>query len=234
MMQPRTQLGDGELPEGPLGLFVSREAAAWLAGAPLDQADPGTAGATLTGSFGFVQEPARYPARNVVAIVRGSDPELQDEYVAIGSHNDHVGLTGRPQDHDSLWAFNRVVRPLGAESRNRAPDVDEAARIAALLDSLRALRPARPDSVFNGADDDGSGSVAMLEIAEAFASMTTKPKRSILFVWHVGEEVGLYGSGWFTEHPTVPRDDIVAQLNLDMVGRGRAASPPSWATWWKR
>ena len=50
-----------------------------------------------------------------------------------------------------------------------------------------------------------------------------KPKRSLLFVWHVGEEAGLYGSEWFTDHPTVPRDSIVAQLNMDMVGRGAAA-----------
>jgi Zn-dependent M28 family amino/carboxypeptidase len=50
--------------------------------------------------------------------------------------------------------------------------------------------------------------------------MQVKPKRSILFVWHVGEEKGLLGSRWFTDHPTVPRDSIVAQLNMDMVGRG--------------
>ena len=49
-----------------------------------------------------------------------------------------------------------------------------------------------------------------------------KPKRSILFVWHVGEELGLFGSQWYTDHPTVPRDSIVAQLNVDMIGRGGA------------
>jgi Zn-dependent M28 family amino/carboxypeptidase len=50
-----------------------------------------------------------------------------------------------------------------------------------------------------------------------------KPRRSLLFVWHNGEEAGLYGSEWYTDHPTVPRDAIVAQLNMDMVGRGSAA-----------
>ena len=49
-----------------------------------------------------------------------------------------------------------------------------------------------------------------------------QPRRSILFVWHNGEEVGLLGSRWFVEHPTVPRDSIVAQINMDMIGRGRA------------
>jgi Zn-dependent M28 family amino/carboxypeptidase len=80
----------------------------------------------------------------------------------------------------------------------------------------------RRDSVYNGADDDGSGTVAVLEIAEAIAAMPVKPKRSILFVWHTGEEAGLLGSKWFADHPTIPRDKIVAQLNIDMVGRGGA------------
>jgi len=74
--------------------------------------------------------------------------------------------------------------------------------------------------VFNGADDDGSGSVSVLEIAEALAKSAERPKRSVLFVWHTGEELGLLGSDWFTRHPTVPRDSIVAQLNIDMIGRG--------------
>jgi Zn-dependent M28 family amino/carboxypeptidase len=79
----------------------------------------------------------------------------------------------------------------------------------------------RLDSIYNGADDDGSGSVAELEIAESLAN-APRPRRSILFVWHTGEESGLLGSAWFTDNPTVPRDSIVAQLNMDMVGRGTA------------
>jgi len=91
------------------------------------------------------------------------------------------------------------------------------------VDSLHRVQPegARRDSIFNGADDDGSGTTAVLEIAEAFAGARAKPKRSLLFVWHTGEELGLYGSQYFTDHPTVARDSIVAQLNMDMVGRGR-------------
>ena len=75
----------------------------------------------------------------------------------------------------------------------------------------------------NGADDDGTGSMAVLEIAEAFAKAGVKPKRSLLFVWHTGEEIGLVGSEYFTDHPTVPRDSIVTQLNIDMIGRGGSA-----------
>lgn len=77
---------------------------------------------------------------------------------------------------------------------------------------------ANRDSVNNGADDDGSGSVALLAIARAWMR-GPKPPRSALFVWHIGEELGLFGSAWFTEHPTVPIDSIVAQLNADMIGR---------------
>ena len=65
--------------------------------------------------------------------------------------------------------------------------------------------------------------MALLEIAEAFAKSAARPKRSLLFVWHTGEELGLVGSDWFTRHPTVPRDSIVTQLNIDMIGRGGSA-----------
>ena len=63
----------------------------------------------------------------------------------------------------------------------------------------------------------------MLEIAEALARAPAKPKRSVLFIWHAGEEEGLWGSQYFTDHPTVPRDSIVTELNMDMIGRGRAS-----------
>jgi Zn-dependent M28 family amino/carboxypeptidase len=72
----------------------------------------------------------------------------------------------------------------------------------------------------NGADDDGSGTVVMLEIAERFA--TEKPARSIIFISHQGEEAGLLGSAWFADHPTLPLKSIVAAHNMDMVGKGRA------------
>jgi Zn-dependent M28 family amino/carboxypeptidase len=89
-----------------------------------------------------------------------------------------------------------------------------------MLDSLRAINPPRADSVNNGADDDASGSMTVLEIAELFAKGAQKPRRSMLFVWHTGEEAGLWGANYFTANPTVPRDSIVGQLNMDMVGRG--------------
>ncbi|MBV9926594.1 MAG: M28 family peptidase [Acidobacteria bacterium] len=83
-------------------------------------------------------------------------------------------------------------------------------------------RPVGADSICNGADDDGSGTTALLTMAEAF-SKGPRPKRSILFVWHTGEEKGLWGSDYFTRYPTVPLKQVVAQLNIDMIGRSKKA-----------
>jgi Zn-dependent M28 family amino/carboxypeptidase len=80
------------------------------------------------------------------------------------------------------------------------------------------------DSIANGADDDGSGSIALLEIARSLSRASRRPLRSTLFVWHVGEEKGLLGSAHFVERPTVPLDSIVAQINADMIGRNGAAT----------
>jgi hypothetical protein len=81
--------------------------------------------------------------------------------------------------------------------------------------------PAGNDTLCNGADDDGSGTTALLGMAEALSKAPARPKRSVLFVWHCGEEKGLWGSRYFTEYPTVPLDKVVAQLNIDMIGRSR-------------
>jgi Zn-dependent M28 family amino/carboxypeptidase len=76
------------------------------------------------------------------------------------------------------------------------------------------------DKIFNGADDDGSGTVAVLAIAEAL-SQGPRPKRSVLFVWHAGEEKGLWGSEYIVENPPVPINQIITQLNIDMIGRSK-------------
>ena len=208
-------------PQIPSFMYISNAMAEALLGAPLAGLKIGAEGKVIHGSLKWDDAPA--PGRNVVAILPGSDPKLKGEYVAIGAHNDHVGFNRDPVDHDSLRAFNTVVRPKGADDPDRAPTADEVTKIRQILDSLRKINAPRKDSIFNGADDDGSGSMAVLEIAEYFATTPNKPKRSLIFVWHAGEEKGLWGSEYFTDHPTVPRDSIVAQLNMDMVGRGTLA-----------
>jgi Zn-dependent M28 family amino/carboxypeptidase len=159
-----------------------------------------------------------FPARNVVAVLPGTDRALRGQYVAIGSHNDHVGTESEPVDHDSLLVFNRMFRRQGADEPAQAMTPETEAAFRQALAARRAAGPARLDSIYNGADDDASGSASMLEIAQHLAA--NRPRRSVLFVWHTAEELGLYGSEYFTDHPTVPRDSIVAQLNIDMLGRG--------------
>jgi hypothetical protein len=219
---PFVQLVPDQPPAVPVTVQLTQPAAVALLGAPNAMPAKGTAGKTAQLNLKFVM--TRRPGRNVVAILPGGDPKLKGEYAAIGAHSDHVGVrTQGPVEHDSVRVFNTVVRPQGADSPNRPPTADEVARMKTMIDSARAAQPPRQDSINNGADDDGSGSMGVLEMAEAFASAKPRPKRSILFVWHMGEEEGMLGSRFFTDHPTVPRDSIVAQLNVDMIGRGESS-----------
>lgn len=207
----------------PLTILITRGMAARLFDEPLEELEIGSAGKNLEGQVVFADHPVM--ARNVVAVLPGSDPELRDEYIAIGSHSDHIGVR-RPADQDSLRAYNGALWDLQNEL-GRRPTAEERASIEVDMEALRQeFGPARIDSIANGADDNGSGTVAMLAIAEALANSEVKPRRSILFVWHTAEELGLLGSRWFTDHPTVPREQIVAHLNMDMVGRGAAQDIP--------
>src|SRR5262245_59581435 len=132
---------------------------------------------------------------NVVGIIEGTDPKLKETYVAFGAHYDHVGYAeGEPGQSANA---PRGLRPPG-----------------------RVTAGAQNDRIWNGADDDGSGTVTIMGIAKAFAT-GAKPKRSLVFVWHSGEERGLWGSRYFADYPTIPMDKIVAQINMDMVGRNR-------------
>ena len=79
--------------------------------------------------------------------------------------------------------------------------------------------------VFNGADDNGTGTVSLLEIAEAFQHMKKKPKRSIVFAWVTGEEKGLLGSDYYSQNPVFPLGNTLADINLDMVGRSAEVEP---------
>lgn len=133
--------------------------------------------------------------RNVVGIVEGGDARLKETYVAFGAHYDHVGFAeGELVDGRRVGAVGRVTQG------------------------------ATEDRVWNGADDDGSGTVTLMGIAKAFAQ-GPKPRRSLIFVWHAGEERGLLGSRYFADYPSVPIDRIVAQINMDMVGRNRNDDP---------
>jgi len=204
-----------------VNLTVSPAVAVRLIGGDPAAARTGALGRWLRfSSLAFTRSPA--PARNVIGIIPGTDPALRGEYVAIGAHNDHLGFRyAGPLDHDSLRTYNIMANRIVEARTHMTPGTPgggvtpaERASIHVNVDSLHRIRPARLDSIYNGADDDGSGSVGALEIAEAFAQSGVRPRRSLLFVWHTGEEAGLLGSRYFTDNPT--------QLNMDMIGRGGA------------
>lgn len=163
-------------------------------------------------------------SHNVVGMIEGSDPKLKETYVMFGAHLDHVGYsqagTGRVGDpsgcrNRSAVALEAVVK-AGKTPVKPAPGAARAGGAAA---------PAAPQASFdqrdyisNGADDDGSGSTALLGVAKAFAT-GPRPKRSVVFIWHVGEEAGLLGSRYNADFPVVPLEKVQAVLNMDMVGR---------------
>jgi hypothetical protein len=118
----------------------------------------------------------RVDARNVVGLIRGSDPALRDELVIVGAHYDHLGRGGEGS--------------LDPDSRD----------------------------IHNGADDNASGTAALIEVARHL-SEGPAPARSILLIAFTGEERGLWGSAHFVAQPTVDMSSAVAMLNLDMVGR---------------
>lgn len=210
----------------PIFRLTKHAAAQLFARNTVDGLQAGTPGGVVNASLDFVELPSEY-GRNVIAVIPGSDPVLKHQYVAIGGHNDHVGFTRAPVDKDSLKAFNdQRIRWMIANNMAQ-PGIEVLTTFKVNMDSIRKLYPTpRIDSINNGADDDGSGSMAVLEIAEAMQAMPVKPKRSTIFIWHTGEEAGLVGSAFFTRNPTVPIDSVVAQINIDMIGRGRAEDIP--------
>ena len=134
------------LPEGPTTLTVTLDAA------------------------GPQREPAKL--RNVIGVVRGSDSQLQDTYILVTAHYDHLGM-----------------KPAGDG-----------------------------DLIYNGANDDGSGTVSVIELASAIASMHPHPRRSVVFMTVFGEEKDLLGSMYYSRHPVFPFGPTVADVNLEQIG----------------
>ncbi len=96
---------------------------------------------------------------------------------------------------------------------------DEYIVYSAHMDHVGVCQPNAADQICNGADDDASGTAGIIEAAEAFSMLSTKPRRSIIFLAVSGEEKGLWGSAYFAANPPVPGEAIVANLNADMIGR---------------
>jgi hypothetical protein len=121
----------------------------------------------------ILTKPRESRARNVIAMLLGSDPALRDEWVVLSAHYDHLGAHAAPPGEDGIW---------------------------------------------NGADDNASGTAAVLEIARQL-SANARPRRSVLVLFTSGEDRGLLGSAHYSLQPLVPYDRVVANINVDMVGR---------------
>ncbi len=132
-----------------------------------------------------VNRPVRL--RNVVGLLKGSDPALSETVVMVTAHYDHIGIRG----------------PAST-----------------------------PDRIYNGANDDGSGTVSVVELATALGTLkpANRPKRSILFATFFGEEHGLLGSRYYGRHPIIPIAQTVADLNLEQVGRTDSSDGPQVGT----
>jgi Peptidase family M28 len=120
--------------------------------------------------------------------------------------------------------------------RGRDPKLaKETVLLSAHLDHLGIGREVKGDNIYNGADDDASGVTAVLELAGALAR-GTRPKRTVVFALFGSEEIGGYGARYFQEHPPVPIESIVANLEFEMIGRPDMAVPAHtlWLTGYER
>jgi hypothetical protein len=122
------------------------------------------------------------------------------------------------------------VRNVAAILRGSDPQLrDTYVMLSAHYDHL-GLAPSGDDKIYNGANDDGSGTVSVIEIASALAALPVHPKRSVLFILFFGEERGLWGSRYYAAHPLEPPAQTVAQLNLEQVGRTDDSEGPQVRT----
>jgi hypothetical protein len=123
--------------------------------------------------------------------------------------------TGAAENRLPFAAVNVVGVLPGRDPRLR----DEAVVVSAHYDHLGIGRPVNGDSIYNGADDDASGTTAVVEIARLLARQRPAPKRTVVFLLVTGEERGMLGTRWYLDHPAVPLDHTAANLNVEMIAR---------------
>ncbi len=134
--------------------------------------------------------------------------------VGMGESDARIQLSA-DLDVETLAAPNVLGILRGSDRRLEG----EYVLVSAHMDGLGVGPPVDGDSIYNGADDNASGTAAVLEVAEAMAALPRPPKRSVAFLTVSGEEKGLLGSAWFVDHPPISLKQIIANLNIDMVGR---------------
>ncbi|HKP45459.1 MAG TPA: M20/M25/M40 family metallo-hydrolase, partial [Pyrinomonadaceae bacterium] len=136
---------------------------------------------------------------------------------------------------DSPGTESVTTNVIGIIRGTDAKLAKETVLLSAHLDHVGVGREVNGDNIYNGADDDASGVTAVLELAGALAA-GKKPKRTVVFVLFGSEEIGGYGARYFLEHPPVPLESLVANLEFEMIGRPDSAVPPKtlWLTGYER
>jgi hypothetical protein len=147
----------------------------------------------------------------------GLEPAGDDGYFQTAPFN--------PDDSDSA-----KVRNVAGILRGSDPNLkDTYVMLTSHYDHI-GVAPSGDDRIFNGANDDASGTSSVLEVANGLAALHPRPKRSVIFVLFFGEEKGLRGSRYYARHPLVPLENTVADLNLEQMGRTDALGGPQVGT----
>lgn len=161
-------------------------------------------GLTPAGDSGFFQRVPLYQVQRTMGNTTRTVPALAASFAALDTIPAARRLTG--------------VNVVGVMRGSDPAMAGEAILVDAHYDHLGTTTAVDGDSVFNGADDDASGTIAVLEIARVLAA-GPRPKRTIIFAATTGEEVGLLGTRWYIQHPAHPLDKTVANLEIEMIGR---------------
>jgi hypothetical protein len=162
-----------------------------------------------------------------VAVITVHDPRVIKLYDSM-----KPGLTTAELSFQLDGAFEKPVKLHNVVGVLRGSDPalrDSFVLVTAHYDHL-GVRPGMPgDNIFNGANDDGSGTVSVIELASSLATLKQRPLRSIVFMTFFGEEKGLLGSRYYGRHPVFPIDNTVADVNLEQVGRTDSSEGPQIA-----
>lgn len=161
--------------------------------------------------------------------------EIRDSSAAtvfLAAGEDPAALRAGPFAARRVGAITVTINvPKSSAQETSAPNVigvlegsdpvlrNEYVFFTAHMDHVGVGQPVNGDSIYNGADDDASGTTGVVELAEAFATLSPRPRRSLVFMTVSGEEKGLWGSSYYVDHPEVPLASTVADLNMDMIGR---------------
>jgi hypothetical protein len=160
----------------------------------------------------------------------GLEPAGDDGYFQTASWAEIVAASRRPRELSPEEAALKVRNVAGLLRGSDPALKDTYVIVSAHYDHVGVRPDQEGDKIFNGANDDGSGTVSVIEIAAALATLKQRPKRSVLFMAFFGEEKGLLGSRYYGRHPLAPLEKTVAQLNLEQLGRTDDSEGPQVGT----